>query len=394
MNKNKRVWIIILIVFTLLLAFGLRTYAAFHLNIDHDETTYLIASNNYTNYMRNGEWTWLAWNTTNYEHPSLNKIIYGIALLTQAPLEKVQQSDLIDEAPVGEQQAVEYAMAARFVSVFFGSLAALLLAILNPLAGLFLAVDSLAIKYTSEIYLEALPMLTSLLAVIAYTKYYQVITKSLSNHKRAYLWLAVSGISLGMTAASKYVYCVAGLAIVVHWLIAVLRKKIPTRSIFVLMGWGLFSIFMFFVFDPYLWVHTIERLGNTLSYHLRFQGSAHVQNANYPIWQPLNWLFRPFASYSPIHDPYQNDAILFNIDTLIFFLSLIGLPRTFKRQPVFFLWLIIGLLMLFVWGSKWAQYPLIILAPWCFSAAQGFFTIFEFIVNKFFKKKNKLSTST
>jgi len=386
MKKFSRLWIILAVLLILVLGAGLRFFAADHLNIDHDETTYLIASNNYANYIRNGQFSWLAWNTTNYEHPSLNKIIFGAALLPLDPLDKVLQSDLIDGKPIKEQQAWQYALAARHVSVVFGSLAVGLLAILNPLAGLFLAVDTLAIKYTSEVYLEALPMLASLLAVMAYTRFYSNYTKNPQNHKKAWLWLAVSAISLGITAASKYIYCVAGLAIGLHWLVSVIQKKLPARTLIILLGWGIASIFMFFVLDPYLWVHTAQRLAKTLSYHFRFQVSPHVVNANYPFWQPLAWLFSPFKAYRPIHDPAANNAILFSIDTLIFFFAVIGLPRTFKKQQVFFFWLLIGLALLFVWGSKWAQYPLIILAPWCFSAAQGFFTLVDLIKVKILKK--------
>jgi len=386
MKKFSRLWIILAVLLILVLGAGLRFFAADHLNIDHDETTYLIASNNYANYIRNGQFSWLAWNTTNYEHPSLNKIIFGAALLPLDPLDKVLQSDLIDGKPIKEQQAWQYALAARHVSVVVGSLAVGLLAILNPLAGLFLAVDTLAIKYTSEVYLEALPMLASLLAVMAYTRFYSNYIKNPQNHKKAWLWLAVSAISLGITAASKYIYCVAGLAIGLHWLVSVIQKKLPVRTLIILLGWGIASIFMFFVLDPYLWVHTAQRLAKTLSYHFRFQVSPHVVNANYPFWQPLAWLFSPFKAYRPIHDPAANNAILFSIDTLIFFFAVIGLPRTFKKQQVFFFWLLIGLALLFVWGSKWAQYPLIILAPWCFSAAQGFFTLVDLIKVKILKK--------
>ncbi|HCS38915.1 MAG TPA: hypothetical protein DIW44_04940 [Anaerolineaceae bacterium] len=377
MRKPSHFFITLFVILTLVLAFGLRFYAANHLNVDHDETTYLIASNSYANYIREEKLNWLSWETWNYEHPSLNKIIFGLALLTQDPLEKVLQNDLIDMAPIKEQQAWEYALAARYVSVGFGSLAVLLLSILNPLAGLFLAVDTLAIKYTSEVYLEALPMLASLLAVVAYSRFYNYFTNHSKNRKKAWLWLLVSAASLGVTAASKYIYCVAGLAIGIHWIFSVILKKLPLRSLYTLLGWGVLSVFVFFILDPYLWVHTIERLEKTLSYHFRFQASPHVANANYPFWQPLAWLFSPFAAYRPIHDPQANNAFLFSIDTLVFFLALIGLPRTYKRYHVFFLWIVIGLALLFMWGSKWAQYPLIIIAPWCFSAAQGFFTLID-----------------
>ena len=57
---------------------------------------------------------------------------------------------------------------ARNVAAAFGVLEVLALAIFNPLAGLFLAIQTWAIKYTSEIMVEAVPSLMSLLAVLFY----------------------------------------------------------------------------------------------------------------------------------------------------------------------------------------------------------------------------------
>ena len=97
--KNKKFWIIVAVVLIVLLAFGLRSYAADHLHIDHDETTYLIAAYQYTNFIQTDQLNWLAWNKTNFEHPVLSKIIFGIALLPHTPIGKIQQSDFIDGTP-------------------------------------------------------------------------------------------------------------------------------------------------------------------------------------------------------------------------------------------------------------------------------------------------------
>jgi hypothetical protein len=198
MNKNKHFWLVTSILLVFLLAVGVRTYAAFNLHVDHDETTYLIVSNKYANHMRNGDFNWLAWEKANFEHPPLTKILNGVVLLSQAPLDVVKQTDLIDEKPILEQQAVEYALAARMVSVIFGSLAVLFLAFINPLAGFFLAINSLAVKYTSEIYLEALPMMFSLIAVLAYLRFFSLARGESSISKSAWAWLALSSIALGL----------------------------------------------------------------------------------------------------------------------------------------------------------------------------------------------------
>jgi len=390
MTKNKhKVWAVAFALIILAVAFGLRLYSATFAYVDRDEATYLDAANQYANHIRDGQYSWLAWDTINYEHPAFNKILYGFTILHLPSLDKVRESDLVDNTPIEQNQAYRYVQAARMLSVAFGSLAVFCLSLFNPLAGLFLAVDTLGIKYTSEVYLEALPMLASLISVLAYGIFYRHLTGSPLNRKKAGLWLALSAITLGMTAACKYIYSVAGLAIGLHWLIEVFRKRISPKTLLLLAGWGICSLLMFFVFDPYLWVHPIQRLGETFRFHASYSSSEFVIYSGYPFWQPLAWLFSPFRTYNPVHDPVANHAFLFSIDSLIFLLAAMGLPRTFQRQPVIFYWIVIGLITLFFWETKWAQYPLIVLAPWCYSASQGLMMIVELLRNRFARNPQK-----
>ena len=95
-----------------------------------------------------------------------------------------------------------------------------LLAIVNPLAGLFLAVHTFTIKYTSQVMLEALPAFTSLVTVFCYVRYKRkkaIVTSS----KRLDGWLISSAVFLGFTAASKYLYCVVAIAILIDWLFTI-----------------------------------------------------------------------------------------------------------------------------------------------------------------------------
>jgi len=381
---NRKIWIVVASAIVIaLVALGVRLYAAERLPIDDDETTYLIASLNYTNYIRAGEYKWLAWNTTNYEHPSLNKIIFGVALLPDPPLAKLQQSDFIDNQPILEAQGVQYGLTDRRVSAAFGSLAVLILALINPLAGAFMAINTLSIKYTSEVYLEALPILTSLISVLAYSMYFKNATGPKPDPKKVNAWLLLSALGLGLTAASKYMYCIAGLAIILHWLIAIVRKQLPARHLLYILVWGLLAFGLFFAFDPYLWPHPVTRLLDSLKYHLRFSNSAWVKKHNYPVWQPLHWLFNPFVSYKT----QSNNAFLLHLDPLMFVLAVLGLPRTFKRSPIFFVWLCVGLAFLFIWSTKWAQYPLVIIVPYCISAAYGLTSIYDLIRKRLLPRK-------
>jgi len=59
------------------------------------------------------------------------------------------------------------------------------------------------------------------------------------------------------------------------------------------------------------------------------------------------------------------------MDWAIFGFAVIGLYRTFRTQKIFFLWLMIGIGTLLIWDTKWQQYVLIVMVPFCVSAAEG-----------------------
>jgi len=241
----------------------------------------------------------------------------------------------------------------------------MVLAILNPLAGLALSIDTLAIKYTAAIYLESLPMLSSLLATLAYLSWFDREQRQPSN--KNLIWLGITAAFLGMTVASKYTYAVVGLAIGIHLILMVLLKKLKPIYLGYLFVLGVASLLAFFVFDPYLWPHPISRLVKSLSFHLEMPGSDNVARYDYPFWQSLTWLTAPMSSLIPISAP----AFLVRLDQAILFFALIGLPRLFKKRLLFFIWLAVGVVMLLTWSVKWPQYTMIILTPFCFSAGEG-----------------------
>jgi 4-amino-4-deoxy-L-arabinose transferase-like glycosyltransferase len=116
---------------------------------------------------------------------------------------------------------------------------------------------------------------------------------------------------------------------------------------------------------------------------LRFKNSLHVAKAGYPFWQSIVWLFNPFAYYQ-----VQSQAgFLVQLDPLIFILAVLGLPRTFKRSPVFFYWFFVGLIFLFIWSTKWPQYSLVIMAPFCVAAAYGVTSLFDLVKQKLFHRE-------
>lgn len=376
---TKRILYSIVVIMITLLSFGVRVYAAQRLAVDYDEPVYLGAAVEYAKYIRAGDYKMLAWSENTYEHPALYKILYGVVLLTQTPLEKLPDNDLPRLAPIDTTEAGDWNIAGRYLSVFWGTMAVLILTLANPLAGLFLGVSTLSVKYTSEVYLEALPLLASLLSALAYMNWFNKVRKDASAPQRHMLPLILSAAFLGITAASKYVYSIVGLAIFIHFILAVYQKQIPVRLFFYLAIWGILSVAVFFIFDPYLWPHPISRLMKTIIFHEQFQNSRLVNQYSYPFWQPLRWL----SAFSVYYDLRPPSAFVFNIDTFIFVLAVIGLPRLYQKQRLFFNWLVVGLAFLLVWTTKWPQYTLIILAPFSMAAAEGCVSIWRLIQRSF-----------
>ena len=389
MQLPKRTLYIVAVIAVVLVSLGLRIYAAQRLDVDYDEPVYLDGGIIYANYMRAGDLKMLAWSEYNFEHPALYKILYGVVLLTHQPITRLPDKDLPRQAPIATAAAGPWNIVDRYLSVFFGTLAVLFLALLDPLAGLLFGVNTLSVKYTSEVYLEALPLLGSLLCVLAYGRWFAEVSSTGGGSRRSIFWLLSSAVFFGITVASKYIYGIVVLAIGLHFLIALLRKQVPARLILDMLGWGLLCVFMFFVFDPYLWPHPLARLQQSILFHEAFQESRLVQMYHYPWWQPLLWL----SAFAANYDLHPASAFLVDIDTLIFILAIIGLPALFKRSRLFFYWLAIGLAFLLVWQTKWPQYTVIILAPFSLSAACGLLTLWQFTQKLFARRKPQAASA-
>jgi len=370
LNKSLRVLTILVIT---LAGFGLRYYAANHLWLESDEKVYLQAARIYNLDIRNGAMNQFAWESFNYEHPPLYKIVYGFALLAETPLEKYEKSDFVFGIPLESVAGKQWVLAERYVSVFFGSLTTLVLAAMNPLAGIFYAGDTFAVKYNASIFLESLPVLTSLLSAICYLSWYDSVCEK--NTREKWPLLGLSAVFLGISAASKYIYGVVGMAIAIHFLINLLSKKVRPKTFWRLGAWGVLALAAFFAFDPYLWVHTFSRLLETVNFHLDHSQSDAVASSNLPFWQPFVWFSAPFSTFST----YTSGSFLVEPDTIIAMLGLIGLPRLFRRQPFYFIWLVSGLVVLLLWPTKWQQYTMIVMVPLCTSAEAGISGLFDFL---------------
>lgn len=358
MNTSLRTFLYFLAVaLVVAIAFGLRTHAANTLAIDYDEDDYLRAGQEFAHLIRTADWRGFL--DTNYrpEHPPLAKIMIGLSILS-AP-EKPLTPDAATSAEPNKYLPRDLVRPARELNAIFGTLTVVLLALINPLAGFFLAIHTFTIKYDSQIMLEAFPALTSFLMALAYLKWKKGSKKIVNG------WLGLSALFLGLTAASKYLYCVVGIAVLVDWYLDSRQNESPKVILRNALIWGLLAFGVFFALDPYLWPDPIGRLKETVFYHAGYaSGAAEVQNAAFPAWQPFYWLF-----YSPYW--WQGGVFPFPFDLFITIFALAGLKRLWKRERLYVLWLGIAFLFLLLWPTKWPQYIVILTVPLSMAAAEG-----------------------
>jgi hypothetical protein len=417
---------LLLIAAIVLLAAALRECAVTRLPFDFDEPVYGEAAIRYADHIRSGDLAGLVNESYAAEHPGLVKLLYAGVLLTYPPLPP--------SPPAGEpvpQIYIDSALSVRRSSAFFGVIHVLLLALVSPPAGALLAIHTYTVKYTAQIYLEALPMFTATVAVLAYIRAQKEANARAQRRKGASdlegelevtggidpsspvakqssrvfaslrlgvnssaPWWALSAVALGLTAAGKYVYAVAGLAIVADYLWRWLGQRrgaqqvaggrwqvarqtaispappLPSSPAFLpLLAWGVLALIVFYAANPYLWPNPIGRLFESLTFHAAYSQSQHVQQSGYPWYQPFVWLFTP----QPVR--WHPFAIVTPLDTLTAVSGLLGLRRMWGAYGgngrVIVLWWGIGLLFLLLWSTKWPQYSLIMTAPMCLCAAEG-----------------------
>ncbi len=372
------------VIVVMLLALWLRERAVVMLRTDFDEPVYYESGLRILDAIRDGDLAALANDEWHYEHPGLMKMLYAAAF-SRYPYgaytvpDLPELTELVDLA-IPQRTLV---MAGRRASMIVGVVAVGLVAAVSPLAGALLAVHTYAIKYTSQIYLEAIPLLASTVCVLAYAR---ALEREKERQKERHrpggissnddekshrdggapiaAWWAISAVALGITAAGKYIYCVAGLAVAADYLLRRGRRGLPA-----LLGWGGLSLLVFYVFNHQLWLDPIGRLGASLAFHVAYPSSLIVESAAFPWHQPLVWLSRPMpAQWHPGVFPIA-------LDGLTAALGVVGSWPMWRawggRGRVVVLWWLVGLAILLVWPTKWPQYIMIILVPLCLCAAEG-----------------------
>lgn len=322
---------LLLLVCVLLLGWQLRLNLALHKPIDVDEQVYVPIGAHYADLLAKGEWSKVVNYTFNAEHPVFVKLAFAGAILAARAL------------GAGDAELIS----ARAVAVTASTLLVALLALLNPLAGAALALHAVAVQYGSEAYLEAVPALSAALAVVSFER----------ARTRGTRWLYLSALLLGITAASKYIYAVAGFALAPFILARYWRR--PR----VMLSYGLIALGAFLLADPILWPDPAQRLYASLTFHQGIAQSQVVAAFNRQWWWHLAYLSR-WSEYDP-GIPFVSP------DTLIFAAGILGLPSLWRRSRVYVAWFVCALLFLSIWQTKWEQYALTVISPWCLAAGWG-----------------------
>ncbi len=321
----RRSYSVLLVV---LLAALLRAWAAWQLPVDFDEPVYLTAGRQYAHLMQSGDWSGVIDYAENREHPALVKLLYSLPYW------------FMDEQ-FGQMSQLYFD---RGISALFGVLTVLLVALLDPLAGLLLAAHSMTIKYTSQAYLEALPLFLALVAVLALRRGIQQPMAS-----RRWWWLLLSAASFGAAIAGKYTYGMAVVTLAFVWW----REGRGRLRWIHLLAYGGLALVIFGLLNPYLWRDPFVRLWQSLFFHTQYAQGTDVLRAAYPWYQPFVWIF--------FEVPWHPQVFFFpTSDTLVAILALLGVGVGGKKYPWALVWAGTGLLVLLVWPTKWPQYTIVL----------------------------------
>ena len=165
-SKIRRFLNVLIIILVAALALSIHVRAVMLLPEDYDEDVYLAAGQRYATAIRGGDIQTIINYAFNFEHPTLTKLIYGLVILPlpETPFLHEWVSAENPQLPLPEPCFT----IARLSSASIGTPEVFFLTILNPLAGFVLTFSTWQTKYTSQIMLEPLPALTSLLLVLSY----------------------------------------------------------------------------------------------------------------------------------------------------------------------------------------------------------------------------------
>lgn len=369
MESNKPIRLVRVVVLLCILALAgyLRWRAVDRLPVDFDELTYLPAAFKYSEMLAAGDWRKVIEYREVLEHPAFNKLLFAKDVELRKPKEPNWDALNVGK-PIPEQDRSAF-LGSRLISAVGGTLQVLIATIVHPIGGLFLAFNSYHVKYSGQVYLEGIPGFFAVLSVFLFELSVGRIRTAEKTVPRSALLFA-SAASLGLSAAGKYLYGIAGFVTLAFLIIR-------TRSVRSVLLYVAIAVATFFLADPYLWTHPASRLWESLTYHWHYAHGEHVVSTGLPWYTP----FKYFLEAMPTQ--WHRGVFLTGIaDVLILPLALIAVPRAVRERPIWVAWAGVGLLFLLFWPTKWPQYILLVLPPICVCAGLGAEQILSWIWGK------------
>lgn len=367
-SKKFKILFLILTVFTIVY----RVISVYHFPLGWDEGTYSRAAMRYSEKILTFRALEIPTILYNHEHPALVKLTYSIpASIDGRDYFSRFGWNTINNANLGKEDYTIFT--GRMVSAVFSIwLVQAAFLLIHPLAAFFLIIDSLAAEYGAQARLEALPMLFSFLSIWFFNQFIEQMKRN--ERKKSRMFLILSSLLLGMTAASKIIYCVIAFPMLIITIETFFQKKNLRKALVLsLMIMAFSSLLSFYTFNPSLWYSPVERIKMMLSFHEQYQTKA---GDIYPFWQPIAWVTRSVAHQSgryfeksPLAKAPHN--FFFSCDELIFLLACIGAKDLIKKQKIYIYWFLFGMIFMFLWGTKWEQYACIVVVPICITAYYG-----------------------
>jgi hypothetical protein len=256
----------------------------------------------------------------------------------------------------------------RTFSAVTGVLQVLLEALVSPLGALWLAFDTYHAKYTAQAYLEGLPGLLAILAVLLFERALRRLEPQglvPAPPTLSPLPLLAAAVMLGLAAAGKYAY---GLVLLLAFLPFLVQRG-QDRP-WLLAGAAAAMLLAFLAADPCLWQDGVDRLWNSVAYHFQNTQSARVQKAALPWWYQLYYLTRS----TPVRW-HPGVFPLGWLDLLLLPVAALGVPYAARQRPVWLAWAIVALIFLLAWPVKWPQYTLLARPPLTVLAGLGLLAV-------------------
>ncbi|MEI7556888.1 hypothetical protein [Candidatus Chlorohelix sp.] len=327
-----------LVACVIVAALFIRSSAVVTLEGDFDEPVYLRAARLYAQHLSAGDFVGVINEQENYEHPILAKLIFGAIMLWNNDYNSVVTR--LDTDPRWLNQ--------RYVNATVASITVGAVAMENPLAGLLIALNGFNIKYTSEVYLEAVSGLFATLMLL-------LLRHSKRNGDWKW-WLAA--IMLGLTGASKYIYAVGGIAALI-WMLW--RDIKSWRLVPIWLG---IALLVFYLTNPILWFNPIGQVLHSLTYSVNYTSSAPVARSEHIWYQPIIWLFSEPEMPSNNTYPFP-----FPVQGLVTIITILSMWRLWKKDRLLLVLIGVNLFFLLIWPTKWRQYVLILTAPMALASA-------------------------